>query len=342
MAASLIDVAAKAGVSLATASRALNGKGGVSSETRKRVLAVAQELQYSASMAARGLATARTETISYVVHQAHIPLDVDPFYPIIMHGVEAELSRQGYHLLLTTIGDEQLKDATTFKPVAENRVDGVILAGPDISPRFILALKQLEVPVLLIDNTLSTVQVDAVYSDDIKGGQLATQHLIEHGHSRIAALLGPQAWASSVHRGQGYQEAMSAAGLQPLIFHTEEGTTLETGKALMQAVLSTNPDLNAVFAANDAMALGAIRALAQLERRVPDDVAVIGFDDTYFSALSEPPLTTIKVFKHEMGKLAARRMLDLLADPGGPAIQTLVATELVIRRSCGCTMPDEA
>src|SRR5947207_8367176 len=108
MPASLNEVAAKAGVSLATASRALNDKGGVSQETRERILAIAQDLHYSASMAARGLATARTETISYVVHQRHVPLDVDPFYPIIMHGVEAELGRQRYHLLVSTITDDQL------------------------------------------------------------------------------------------------------------------------------------------------------------------------------------------------------------------------------------------
>ncbi|HLZ61086.1 MAG TPA: LacI family DNA-binding transcriptional regulator [Ktedonosporobacter sp.] len=336
MPASLQDVAVKAGVSLATASRALNGKGGVKPETRQRVLAVAQELQFSATMAARGLATSRTETISYVVHQRHVPLDVDPFYPIIMHGVEAELSRQGYHLLLTTISDEQLKDASSFKPVSENRVDGVILAGPDISPRFILALRQLEVPVLLIDNTLDTVQVDAVYSDDVQGGRLATSHLIEHGHKTIAALLGPASWASSAHRGQGYRETMAASGLEPHIFHAGD-TTLETGKALMQEALAALPALTAVFTANDAIAFGAMRVLAQQGRRVPQDVALIGFDDTRYSALSEPPLSTIKIFKHEMGKLAARRMLDMLTDDHGPAIQTVLATELVVRRSCGCT-----
>ncbi len=340
MTANLVDIAKKAGVSLATASRVLNGKDGVSAEKRKLVLEVAQELQYSASMVARGLATSRTETICYVVHQVHVPLNVDPFYPIIMRGVEAELSRHGYHLLLSTISEEQLKDATTFKPVSENRVDGLILAGPDISSRFIIALKQMEIPMVLIANALNTIQVDAVYSDDMQGGQLATRHLLEHNHRKIVALLGPSAWASSAHRGQGYQQAMHEAHLQPLLFHAE-ATTLETGKALMRAALAAHPDLTAVFAANDTMALGAMRVLAQCERRVPEDVAVIGFDDISYSALSEPPLATIKVFKYEMGKLAARRLLDLLDDSESPAIQTLVAAQLVKRRSCGCVVDED-
>lgn len=335
MSASLLDVAAKAGVSLATASRALNGKGGVKPETRERVLAVAQELQYSASMAARGLATMRTETICYVVNQRHIPLDIDPFYPIIMQGVEAELSSHGYHLLLSTVSDEQLKDAASFKPVAENRVDGVMLAGPDISPRFIMELKQMGVPVLLIDNALPVVPIDSINNDDIQGGQLATEHLIEHGHQAIVALLGPENWITSLRRGQGYQQAMLAAGLKPNIFRAES-TTIETGRDLMREVLSAVPKVTAIFAANDAMALGAMRTLAQQKRAVPEDVAVIGFDDTRFSALSETPLTTMRVFKSKLGQLAAKRMLDMLADPDSPAVQALLATELVSRRSCGC------
>jgi LacI family transcriptional regulator len=336
MPASLREVADRAGVSLATASRALNGRGGVKSETRQRVLEVAQELQFSFSMAARGLVTTRTETICYVVHQRHAPFDGDPFYPIIMHGVEAELRRHDYHLLLSTISDEQFKDVSTFKPVAEQRVDGVLLAGPDISPRFILALKQLEVPVLLIDNVLENGTIDAVYSDDIQGGRLATRHLLEHGHSKIVALLGPDAWASSAHRGQGYRETMIAAGLVPQIFHAED-TTMETGSNMMQQALLAVPDLTAIFAANDAMALGAMRVLTQQKRRVPKDVAVIGFDDTAYSALVDPPLSTVKIFKHEMGRAAARRMLTMLTEEdGGPAMQTVLATELVLRRSCGC------
>lgn len=336
MSASLVEIAAKAGVSLATASRALNGKEGVKPETRERVLAAARELQYSASMAGRVLATSRTETICYVVNQRHVPLDIDPFYPVIMHGVEAELSRHGYHFLLTTVSDEQIKDLSTFKPVVENRVDGVILAGPDIAPRFILELKQQGIPLLLIDNILPTIAIDAINSDDIQGARVATEHLIEHGHHHIVALLGPTNWASSVRRGQGYQEAMLAAGLTPHIFHAE-GTTLEAGQLLIKEVISTFPDFTAIFAVNDTVAFGAMHELAQQQYRIPEDVAIIGFDNIPYSALSTPPLSTIKVFTLEMGKLAARRLLDMLKNEGSPPAHIQLTTELILRRSCGCT-----
>jgi LacI family transcriptional regulator len=339
MSGNLVDVAAKAGVSIATASRALNGKGGVKPETRDRILAIAQELNYAASMAGRGLATSSTQTICYVMSQLYDPIEEDPFYPIIMRGVEAELSNKGYHLLLTVARGEQLKSVANFKPVAEGRVDGIILAGPDIPPRFIVELKHQGIPILLIDNNLPTMPIDTVNNDDQRGGQLATTHLIEHGHATIVALLGPQSWFSSMRRGQGYQLAMQQANLPPYMFHSEMGTNIETGKKLMDQALDAVPNLTAVFAANDAMAVGAMRTLIQRRLRVPEDVAVIGFDDTLYSALSEPPLSTMRVFKQELGKLAAKRMLEMLEDEDSthrPEVQALLATELVTRRSCGC------
>ncbi|MBE3559722.1 MAG: LacI family DNA-binding transcriptional regulator [Ktedonobacteraceae bacterium] len=334
---SLAEIAARAGVSLATASRALNGKGGVKPGTRERILAIAREFNYSPSMVARGLATTRTDTIGFVVHQRHAPFDLDPFYPIIMHGVVTELAHHGYHLLLSLVNDEQLKSDEHFKPIVENRVDGIIVVGPDIPPRFILQLRQQGIPLLLVDNMMTSVAVDSVNSDDVRGGWQATEHLQQHGHRTIVALLGPAHWHSSARRGQGYSEAMAAAGLPTHLFHASD-TTVETGKQLIKEALATVPDLTAVFAVNDAMALGAMQVLAQQQRKVPEDVALIGFDDTNFSALTEPSLSTIRVFKNELGRLAARRMLDILSETDNPPVQTLVATELIPRRSCGCTV----
>ena len=339
MSESLETIAAKAGVSIATASRALNGKGGVKEETRKRVLEIAQELQYSVSMVGRGLATSRTDTISYVINRKSESLNDDPFYPIIMRGLEAELYSHGYHLLLTTIDATRFKSVTEFRPVMEQRVDGVILAGPDIPPRLIIELEQRNVPTLLIDNDFPMHSIDTVNSDNVQGGRLATEHLLQHGHRSIVALMGPANWNSSAQRGQGYQDAMVAAHLPVHIFHMPD-TTARTGALALRQALAKVPDVTAVFTANDAMALGVIRELQQQQRRVPEDVAVIGFDDVAMSELYEPPLTTIKVFKREIGRLAARQMLDMLDEQVNPervAVRTLLATELIARRSCGCT-----
>ncbi|GCE22268.1 LacI family DNA-binding transcriptional regulator [Dictyobacter kobayashii] len=334
----LEEIAAKAGVSIATASRALNGKGGVKEETRQRVLTVAQEMQYSVSMVGRGLATSRTETICFVVSSKSDSLNDDPFYPIIMRSLESELSNHGYHLLITTIDVTQSKSASEFRPVMERRVDGVILAGPDIPPRLIVDLQQRGIPVLLVDNDLAALSIDTVNSDNKQGGLKATEHLIQHGHSAIVSLLGPNSWYSSLMRGQGYREAMVAANLTPMVFHVD-ATTAKTGALAMRQALEAVPNLTAVFAANDAMAVGAMRELLQQGRRVPEDVAVIGFDDVAMSELYEPPLTTIRVYKREIGRQAARQMLDMLSENSSTErapMQILLSTELMIRRSCGC------
>lgn len=343
MAEGLEEIAARAGVSIATASRALNGKGGVKGETRQRVLAVAQELQYSVSMAGRGLATSRTETICFVVSHKTDSLHDDPFYPIIMRSLESELSDHGYHLLIKTIDVAQSKPASEFRSVIERRVDGVILAGPDIPPRLIVDLQQRGIPVLLLDNYLAALSIDTVNIDNKQGALRATEHLIQHDHRAIVSLLGPDSWYSSHMRGQGYKEAMAAANLTPHIFHADV-TTAKTGGLTMRQALEAVPNLTAVFAANDAMAVGAIRELLQQRRRVPEDVAVIGFDDVAMSGLYEPPLTTVRVFKREIGRQAARQMLDMLSEHSSTErapMQILLSTELVPRRSCGCQTTTE-
>jgi len=338
MAEGLEEIAARAGVSIATASRALNGKGGVKDETRQRVLAIAQEIQYSVSMAGRGLATSRTDTICFVVSRKSDAFNDDPFYPIIMRGLESELSNRGYHLLMTTLDVTQSKSASELRPVMERRVDGVILAGPDIPSRLIVDLKQRNIPMLLVDNDLTALSIDTVNSDNRQGGRLATEHLIQHGHRTIVSLLGPDSWNSSLMRGKGYQEAMAASNLTPRIIRAD-ATTAKTGALAMRQALQEVPDLTAVFAANDAMAVGAIRELHLQQRRVPKDVAVIGFDDIAMSELYEPPLTTVRIFKREIGRQAARQMLDMLSEHSSAEhapMQLLISTELVIRRSCGC------
>ncbi|GCE30591.1 LacI family transcriptional regulator [Dictyobacter alpinus] len=338
MSGSLINIAARAGVSIATVSRALNGKDGVKPETRERILSIAQELQQTSSFANRAMSATKTATICYVVNQLHSPVEDDPFYPIIMRGVEEELANHGYHLLLTTINGRQVDSVETFKPVAEGRVDGLILAGPDISTNFISELKQIGMPVVLIDNNLPSAAIDSVNIDDLQGSQWATEHLLAHGHSSIVALLGPETWFSSARRGLGYQLAMQQAKLTPHIFRAED-TNMETGMALIKEALTALPKLSAIFTANDAMAFGAIRWLQQNQLRVPEDVAVIGYDDTLYSALSSPTLTTMRVFKRELGMLAARRILTMLAETEQEerhTVQTLLASELVLRHSCGC------
>jgi DNA-binding LacI/PurR family transcriptional regulator len=220
-----------------------------------------------------------------------------------------------------------------FSLVNQKRVDGLILAGPDITASFILSLVAADIPLVLVDNCLAQTTIDCVLNDDEGGAHTATRCLLEHGHSRIAFLSGPQRWVSSRDRMRGYQRAIEEAGLESRILHGAE-TTVDSGRDMMSLALERWPDLTAVCAVNDAVAIGAIRTAAQVARRTPDDLSVIGFDDISWAAMNEPPLSTMHVFKRRMGELAAQRLLDGIRDPAAPPSKTVVSTKLVLRDSC--------
>ena len=328
------EIAEKLGVSVATVSRALNDQPGVSPGVRARVLEVVQEMGYLPNPSARTLATAATQTVAFVMHQTGQAINDDPFYPLIMAGAEAYLSQHHYHILLHTLDDRTLAHPEEFGLLRQNIVDGLILAGPDISPPFILNVIAAGMPVVLVDNSLSQTAVSCVLNDDEGGAYNATQHLIEHGHTHIVFLSGPDEWVSNRERGRGYLRAVEEAGLEPLIVHENE-TTIASGERAMRRALEGHPELTAVFAVNDSVAIGAIRAATAMQRHTPDDLCVVGFDDISWAQMNEPPLSTVHVFKRRMGELAAQRLLDCIQNPDTVPVKTLVSTELVLRASCG-------
>ncbi len=328
------EIADKLGVSVATVSRALNDQPGVSPEIRARVLSAAQEMGYTPNLSARTLATATTQTVAFVIHTTGQAVNDDPFYPIIMAGAEAYLSHHGYHILLNTLNDRVMAHPEEFSLLRQNVVDGLILAGPEIAPAFILGMLTASVPLVLVDNCLSQTVVNCVLNDDEGGAYSATRHLVEHGHTCITFLSGPNEWVSNRERGKGYLRAVEEAGLTPLVIRESE-TTVASGERAMRQALETCPELTAVFAVNDSMAIGAIRAAAALGRRTPDDLCVVGFDDISWAQMNEPTLSTGHVFKRRIGELAAQSLLDCIQNPGTAPAKTLVSTELVLRASCG-------
>lgn len=327
------DIARKLGLSIATVSRALNDQPGVSPEIRAQVLEAARELGYFPHLPARSLVTATTNTVAFVFHTEHAASD-DPFYPLIMTGAEAYLSQQGYHVLMSTIDDPVMENPHLFTPVSQGLVDGLILAGPTIAPSFILAMLSAGIPLVLVDNSLPQTPVNCVLNDDEGGAYAAARHLVEHGYSRIAFLSGPEEWVSNRERCRGYHRAMYEAGLEPIVVRERE-TTIASGERAMQRLLEEHPDVQAVCAVNDAVAIGAIRAAARMGRRTPQDLAVIGFDDISWAQLNDPPLSTVHVFKRQIGALAAQRLLDCIQNPDAPPVRVLVSTQLILRTSCG-------
>ncbi|HAD05969.1 MAG TPA: hypothetical protein DCE76_02295 [Anaerolineaceae bacterium] len=328
------QLAHQLGVSVATISRVLNDKPGVSEEIRQQVLTLMAQAGYAPNGAARSLATSRSGLIAFVVHQSSHDTREDPFYPFIVAGAESFLGGQGYHILFTSLDDETMQKPQSFAAVAERRVDGLILAGPDISPSFILYHLSQGVPLVIIDNCLQNSEVNCVLNDDFGGEYQAARHLIEKGRRQIVFLSGPQEWVSSRERGRGYAQAVSNAHLPSRIVYAGE-TTIASGESAMSEALERWPDLDGVCAANDAMAIGAMRVLSSRGARVPQDVAVFGFDDIGWATLTTPPLSTVHVYKRQLGVLAAQRLLDVIADPDLPPVKVVSGTRLILRQSSG-------
>lgn len=328
------DIAEKLGVSTATVSRALNDQPGVSREMREVIIKTATQLGYSPNHYARGLATRVSQTIGFVVDKHQNSFVDDPFYPLIMAGAEDFLSQYDYHILVTTL-DEQMTQPDQLSIINRGIVDGLILAGPFIPTQFVISLTGRKMPFVLVDNSLTQQVVNCVLNDDEGGGYTSAMHLVEHGHKQIVFLSGPMEWVSNRERLRGYKRAMEESGLEEYILQGKE-TTISSGEAMMKEALEKWPDLTAACAINDSVAIGAIHAATTVGRKVPEDLAVMGFDDISWAIANRPALSTIRVFKQQIGYLAAQCLLSTINDPHMSPVKTNVSTELVIRDSCGC------
>lgn len=254
-------------------------------------------------------------------------------------GVNEECQRLGYHIVTSQVDESAMKNPLGTPMVHERRIDGLILAGPAIKPSFILELYNSGLPVVLLDHSLRGTDIDCILHENETSVYRLTQHLIqEHQYRNIAFLSGPRNWLSSAERADGYRRALNDASLQPNVFYMQN-TIVETGMEAMETALSQVPNLDAVVCVNDAVAVGAIRTCKSAGKSVPEQIAVVGFDNIGWSQLHEPPLTTVHAFGEEMGRQAARRLIELItADPGQEHVRLRlrVSTKLIIRRSCGC------
>lgn len=331
---SIIEQIAKdLSVSNASVSRALNDRPGVSDELRARILQRARELKYTPSITARGLAKQQSFGIGFFVREKPgISMHTDPFYGEILHGVEQALANTDYHVTIATLTRDITAAPLEFRFVRERRIDGMILAGPDIASETIMAMLQSEIPVALVDNRLSYSRVNCVNSDDEGGAYAAARHLIALNHRKIGALSGPAQWSSSARRVAGYQRALNDEHLTLPVIYADR-TTIESGESAYRQLIARHPDLTAICAVNDAMALGAMRAAQEDGRLVPRDLSIVGFDDIPLASLNEPQLTTIRVPKRQMGMEVAQRLLALLNNPDLSPVEVLVSVELVKRAS---------
>jgi DNA-binding LacI/PurR family transcriptional regulator len=331
---SIVEQIAKAlNVSSASVSRALNDRPGVGAELRERILEKARELNYTPSVVARGLATSQTFAIGFFVREKPgLTAHNDPFYSEILHGVEQAVASTDYHLTMATLTKDILNDPTQFRFVRERRVDGLILAGPDIPTEFIMSMMQSHVPLVLVDNRLDYSSVTCVNADDEAGGYQAGRYLVERGHCHVGMVAGPIQWVSSRRRTEGYRRALQEAGCELQVVHLPN-TTIESGEEGYRQLIAQHPHMTALGAVNDSMAIGAIRAARAEGKKVPDELAVVGCDDITWAQLNDPPLTTIHIPKRQMGKEAVTRLIALLNDPELLAAEITLSVHLIARGS---------
>jgi DNA-binding LacI/PurR family transcriptional regulator len=330
--ASIEDVARRAGVSIATVSRALRGLPDVATATRDRVLAAANELNYVASPFAARLASGRTRTVGLVV-----PFVNRWFFAEVIATVETALRRAGFDLLLYNLGDADGRSRFFDVMPMRKRVDGVLVASLVLDDAEFAALTDLERPVGLLG--LQREGLLSASIDDIRSARTAVEHLIGQGRQRIALIGGdtddPMAFTPPLHRRDGYRDALEAAGLSPDPELERLGYfTVEGGREAARYLLSLPARPDAIFAESDEMAYGALREIRDAGLRVPADVAVIGFDDQPLSEVLE--LSTIRQPVAEQALDVTNRLLALIADDGDqqPRDPTVVLpTELVIRGS---------
>lgn len=318
----IIDVAAAAGVSTATVSRALNG-GVVSQRARERVLRAVKNLGYRPNTLARGLVTGRTGVVGVL-----IPDIAGPLYATMARGIEDVLHANGRSLMLMTGNRNETDEGAAIELMLERQVDAFILIGSGLQHEPLEQLLRGGPPVILMEREGTAENFATIRLANADGARLATEYLIERGHQRIAHVAGIR--RAGMRRLQGYHAALDAAGLDagPIL---QGDFTEESGLAAAEALLR-EAAVTAVFCANDRMALGLYHGLRARRVRVPDDISVIGFDDLPWGAYLDPPLTTVRQSAREMGRLAARFALAGLRGERVP-VGAVVPAELVIRDS---------
>lgn len=320
-------VADRAGVGIATVSRVLNGEGDVAEATRRRVLAACDELRYTRSNLGRSLKTGATGNIGVAIMSRHAPVILNPFYAVVIGGIEQELQAAGRHLLLSSLR----RRGELLDLAREGRVDGLLVVGCDIGDDDLDRLRDSGRPVVLIDH--SHPGLPSVNTDHYGGGALAARHLLENGCRRLAFVTENLSNPNFRARLEGFRDTVVMAGAELLATGIAAGgDSWDGGYHAMRQVLVGGVVPDGVFAANDPAALSAMRALVEAGLEVPGDVRVVGFDDIHLASQSQPALTTVRVEKLELGRTGARLLLERV-NSGAPLEGALLPAELVVRRS---------
>ena len=328
------DIAEKAGVSIATVSYVINNTKPISPETKERVNKTIKSLRYQPSKSARSLVTGKTGNIGFVLTDDHF-LRTEPFYTKIFLGTEFEARIEGYYILLTSIKKDFDKKDILPRFVMNKSVDGIIIAGK-IPHNLIDRLSSYKIPTVFVDYIPPHNGYPLVLIDNIEGGLLATNHLIELGHKHIAFVSSDIEHPSFADRLNGYKQALEHAGIaveSNLVYTKSEYEGRQAGIDLASQLFRKNKNVTAVFAGNDALAIGVMHYLRSNGYKIPDDVSVIGFDGIEADLLLDPPLSTVSVPKIELGIEALKLLANTLKNKKSLPKKVVVPVELTIRKS---------
>lgn len=333
--ANIKDVALHAGVSVTTVSHVVNGTRFVSEVARQRVEAAVRELGYVPSAVARSLKHNTTRTFGMV-----IPNNSNPYFAEIIQGVEARCFAAGYNVILCNSNDDPERQAAYLRVLAEKRIDGLIfvVTGSDAVVR--ATLGSINTPLVLLDREVSGISSDLVEVNHVLGSQMATQHLLELGHPRVACISGPPGLSPSSQRRAGWKDALDKAGVERKESDLARGDfTARGGYLAMQTLLKRRPRPTAVFACNDLMAFGALAAAREAGIAVPQQLSIVGFDDIELAAFSAPPLTTVAQPKLEIGTLAAELLLERVNTSRSESRRVILDPEIKVRGTTATHQP---
>lgn len=327
------DIAKAAGVSVTTVSRALNGYSDVNEKTRRKIMDIAKQLNYSPNTLARGLVMKKSRTIGMLVSGMNRVSSKDNFTFEVLSGVNECISERDYDLVLFSTTTTKQREKTYSQLCRERRVDGVILQGMKIDDPYLKEVVESDIPCMLIDIPISSKSVGYVTTDNVLGAKRAVRHLIQSGHKNIGLVNGHDQAYVSKQRLKGYMEALQEAGLQVNGQYIASGDfTEEKAEKAGTMLLKEHPELTAIFCASDLMALGVIKSAKAVGLSVPEQLSVIGYDNILLAAYSSPPLTTIAQNKFELGYKAANALIDMLEEKSDAQVITL-ETELIVRES---------
>jgi len=338
--ATIRDVARLAGVSIATVSRVLNNSSyPVAEKTRKKVVKAAKDLDFQPNKLAAGLKLEKSAAIGLIFPS----FMGGTYYSEIFHAIEDEATVKGYGIILGSSYGQTKKEELLIDLLRERRVEGLIMvpSSHNVDLRYYQRLRE-KIPFVFVDRYLPEIDADRVTTDNVKGAYIAVKHLIKLGHERIALLSGPEAPCTSIQdRIKGYEKALRefSTGFRKIIA-TEKNLNKPKRCAYkaMTSFLTNESGISALFAVNDGTAIGSLRAIREAGLKVPDDIAVIGYNDDEIAPFTSVPLTTVAQRKEEMGKMAVRLLLERIRQKRGVSRHILLEPRLVVRASCGAKL----